>query len=199
MIIPPEQKNKLTKVVAILPADSATKQNWLKAIQQDDVPKDVLFDIAATIAALDESRDELKKADKETVDFFNEMRQDQDDRDEAIDTKLTALEKEVKELEQEFGAEEETPTAAETPAPAAKNDDVAKNDDDDDLEITERGEPLPTPESATSDQSSVIGDRSEENPKPVTSDPKPNPLSISYDLDDTMRQAGNATTDYYQP
>lgn len=108
MRIPQDQKTKLINLVEILLVDDATKQNWITAINQEDTPKEVLFDIATTIEATEGSREKLDKGDKEVSTFFNEIHSDLEGRDKEISSKIDSIEKEVKELEQEFGAKGES-------------------------------------------------------------------------------------------
>ncbi len=163
MKIPQDQKAKLINLVEILLVDDATKQNWITAINQEDTPKEVLFDIATTIEATEGSREKLDKTDKEVSTFFNEIRSDLEGRDKEISSKLDSIGKEVKELEQEFGAKGEShtqaivdksaqsqhlrvqqPVAPSEPADVPKPSDDAKDDDKDHKEETHNNPPQPT-------------------------------------------------------
>lgn len=169
MRIPQDQKTKLINLVEILLVDDATKQNWIAAINQEDTPKEALFDIATTIEATEGSREKLDKTDRGVSTFFNEIHSDLEGRDKEISSKLDSIEKEVKELEQEFGAKGESHTQAaidksaqaqhlrvQQPvdssipepvvAPRPSGDDKGNNDDDKKVnkEETQNNSPQPT-------------------------------------------------------
>lgn len=163
MKIPQDQKAKLINLVEILLVDDATKQNWITAINQEDTPKEVLFDIATTIEATEGSREKLDKTDKEVSTFFNEIRSDLEGRDKEISSKLDSIGKEVKELEQEFGAKGESHTQASvdksaqsqhlrvqqpvdssTPVTSEPSDDDKGDGNQDNKEETQNNSPQPT-------------------------------------------------------
>jgi len=110
MKTPQEFRQKLAAVIKAMPLEEQKSQEWLKALEQEDIPRRTLLEIVYVIDEHNKPNEEGDKIAKEFTDNADKRLGNQqkiiDDGFEKLDKNVTELDKEVKELEQEFGAKE---------------------------------------------------------------------------------------------
>ena len=101
MQIPQAQKEKLIAVVEAIPDNKSTIDKWVSALKQDDVPKDMLFDILAGIQTAIETKDQVKD-DPNLNNIINKIEEDLKAGTDQIEQDMTSAETKISQIDRDL-------------------------------------------------------------------------------------------------
>lgn len=97
---------EIIKLVASLPIDNKVRTSWVNQLQQEDVPKALLFDIMATLEASTdvESADLLEKIRTQIENHLGETYREIQENEAVIDESIADIETSLKKIEEKTNA-----------------------------------------------------------------------------------------------
>ena len=102
MRIEENKRLEIIKLVETLPVDEQVRINWVSQLQKEDVPKELLFDIMATLeASSNVDPAELDAIRAKITNYYGEIHQEIKQNEALIDESIAEIEAGLKKIEED--------------------------------------------------------------------------------------------------